>query len=768
MLFRAHILLAATAPAAAWVYPSTSSSQRHATVINAERKDKFQLQASTVYNNTGPMDPFMNSNQDFVASSSVKNIANPQDDVYFFAIDSVNLPKLNDDKEYYIELSHDNFKFRSVSFKPSSSRPDSYLAAVNYFVEASQFKQNYKSGDMNCDLKVKAQGWGISHDSVVASTSISYEDIIQTFDPDIGEDEKARGGIENNIECALTPNTKNEVIKEGTTMKLKALRQRWTNQFAYHHAPECLPKKDRDMQFYFKALLNGFPSFVTKLKVIEASQLPVPKDEADPNLKMITQFENNAEAKFQFPAEDEHVEQDIFIKLLPFFTSSTSFDEEKNTPFMGSRADTMYEVRQAIGNLLQQQQDFSTDLVIWEDYVSDAVMKRIFFSSIGQHVVKKDTEGDGYVADFMELDNFKYRPGYESYACKVRLDKNGDIRDIEDIDGTMYKPATKNDSVRDQRMWEWIKQKARSAIFTEVSNLHLVTEHYTWGNHGGTSMRMFLPKNHPFRTAFAGHFWRTAFTCAVASPILYDKNGLLARLKSFEYKGGLEDLFIKNLKEFKFKTYEEELQERGLDKCEFHAGATDGMDLHRVMVKYASGMIDELYPSEDNLQADDAMRKTYGYMAENLRGTPTEYNLKNMKKVWGETLFRVSGLHSSIGNVQAWALDPSMINMRLKKPPADGEDDSEFRWDLVAPKESIYGIALISGFAMAESPTLSQDWKHVFENDPNIFKNGVPQAYKTLRQDLDQLEQTIKARNKERKYPCADFRPSHCELSITS
>lgn len=109
-----------------------------------------------------------------------------------------------------------------------------------------------------------------------------------------------------------------------------------------------------------------------------------------------------------------------------------------------------------------------------------------------------------------------------------------------------------------------------------------------------------------------------------------------------------------------------------------------------------------------------------------------------------------------------------MINMRLKKPPAEGEDDSEFRWDLVAPKESIYGIALISGFAMAESPTLSQDWKHVFENDPNIFKNGVPQAYKTLRQDLDQLEQTIKARNKERKYPCADFRPSHCELSITS
>jgi hypothetical protein len=130
-------------------------------------------------------------------------------------------------------------------------------------------------------------------------------------------------------------------------------------------------------------------------------------------------------------------------------------------------------------------------------------------------------------------------------------------------------------------------------------------------------------------------------------------------------------------------------------------------------------------------------------------------------------MFRVSGLHSSVGNVQAWALDPSMINMRLKKPPADGEDDSEFRWDLVAPKESVFGIALISAFAMAESPTLSQDWSHVFK-DKDIFKNGVPQPYKTLREELDQLEETIRARNKNRKYPCADFRPSHCELSITS
>ena len=147
------------------------------------------------------------------------------------------------------------------------------------------------------------------------------------------------------------------------------------------------------------------------------------------------------------------------------------------------------------------------------------------------------------------------------------------------------------------------------------------------------------------------------------------------------------------------------------------------------------------------------------------------------KVKWSEQIiFRLSGLHSSIGNVQGWALDPSFMDMRLKRPPAkDGEGGwKNYRWDLVSPKESVYGIALISAFASAESPTLAQNWEHLFELSA-AFNNKIPRSYEQLREDLANLEIEITERNIKRAgddedlngvFPCVDFLPSMCELSI--
>ena len=123
-------------------------------------------------------------------------------------------------------------------------------------------------------------------------------------------------------------------------------------------------------------------------------------------------------------------------------------------------------------------------------------------------------------------------------------------------------------------------------------------------------------------------------------------------------------------------------------------------------------------------------------------------------------------MHSSIGNVKAWALDPSFINMRLKRPPADDADNvQDFRWDLVAPMESAIGVALISTFATMDSPNLSQDWSHILKEG---FGGVVPGAYNTFRKELDHLEKQITSRNDERQFPADDFLPSKCELSIAS
>lgn len=127
-------------------------------------------------------------------------------------------------------------------------------------------------------------------------------------------------------------------------------------------------------------------------------------------------------------------------------------------------------------------------------------------------------------------------------------------------------------------------------------------------------------------------------------------------------------------------------------------------------------------------------------------------------------------MHSSLGNVQAWALDPSFINMRLTRPaPEDGNaEDGKFRWDLVAPMEANFGVVMIAAFACMQSPTLDQDWEHMFTGDhaKAAFPSGAPAAYKQLHKSLTKLENDIVTRNETREFTCDDFLPSHCTLSI--
>ena len=80
---------------------------------------------------------------------------------------------------------------------------------------------------------------------------------------------------------------------------------------------------------------------------------------------------------------------------------------------------------------------------------------------------------------------------------------------------------------------------------------------------------------------------------------------------------------------------------------ECHVGATDGVGLHKVMVNYVSNLIDEIYPTVESLEADDDMRKVYGYLSGKMKGVPPEFSMANLKLVWGEVLFRVTGLHTS-------------------------------------------------------------------------------------------------------------------------
>lgn len=264
-----------------------------------------------------------------------------------------------------------------------------------------------------------------------------------------------------------------------------------------------------------------------------------------------------------------------------------------------------------------------------------------------------------------------------------------------------------------------------------------------------------------------------------------------------DYDNGYQKLLRYHLSKTKFKTLQEELQEKGLlnwkgdATCSFLALSTEGMELHDILAEYISDLIDEIYIDEEQLNSDEEMKEAYKYLVDKIDGIPEDYNIENVKKVgnvmdendlstashvltlifvvkvWGEVLWHVTGVHSSVGNVQSWSLDPTFINMRLKRPPAKFDvNDKSFRWDLVAPQEAAIGVALVSAFATMPAPFINQDWKHIFENR-TAYPEGICHAYSKLRKSLDKLEERVQKLNREREFVCTDFIPSECEISIT-
>ena len=138
-------------------------------------------------------------------------------------------------------------------------------------------------------------------------------------------------------------------------------------------------------------------------------------------------------------------------------------------------------------------------------------------------------------------------------------------------------------------------------------------------------------------------------------------------------------------------------------------------------------------------------------MVQRIRGLPPEYNLENMKIAFSEILFRVTGWHASIGNVSMYALNPSLINIRLQ--PLENKR-------FVSPKEAAIGVAMIVAVTTVDCPRLSKDWRQVFRNPSNI-------PYNKFRFALAEFERSVNQRNKKR-FINVDFHPKNAALSITS
>ena len=143
----------------------------------------------------------------------------------------------------------------------------------------------------------------------------------------------------------------------------------------------------------------------------------------------------------------------------------------------------------------------------------------------------------------------------------------------------------------------------------------------------------------------------------------------------------------------------------------------------------------------------------YSYLAKKLRGPSDSFTMDNLKMIWGEVLFRVTGVHTSIGNAAVYALEPYMVNFRVNK--AD-------RGILGGSREVSNALSFITGLTVPNSyPSLSQNWTHVM---PDIGMG----AHSQLKDDLAELGKEVDERNVARRFRNVDFHPEITEISIFS
>eukprot|EP00339_Tiarina_fusa_P008923 CAMPEP_0116999950 /NCGR_PEP_ID=MMETSP0472-20121206/2469_1 /TAXON_ID=693140 ORGANISM="Tiarina fusus, Strain LIS" /NCGR_SAMPLE_ID=MMETSP0472 /ASSEMBLY_ACC=CAM_ASM_000603 /LENGTH=800 /DNA_ID=CAMNT_0004699509 /DNA_START=105 /DNA_END=2508 /DNA_ORIENTATION=- len=633
---------------------------------------------------------------------------------------------------YYVRFLHGNGDRNSLStshsrmleplyVEQSNTKPTSCAARVDWHVRLEDVKP------LKC--KIYRTRLPFLSDELVG---------VATFSPSELEASADTAGEETVI---VAPVTRQGLAKSatGATLQLQLRRKEWSREFDIQ-----VPKPKSDIEAFFKMLQTVLPMACKKTNNPSADKLSPPHKPADPNLPMI-EFLDGA---MSFPREGECATvtrstriQMAIMNLLPF--------TDRQTPYR-NRNDGIHEVRhRTLGDLILKPREG-----LWSSLNSDATMTRVFFSSQGQFCLVKDDATGGYISDTTCFRHYKHRsrPGnkpYQPYGCKAFFDKDGAIIKIEDTDGDVYHPGDEH--------WQWAKQLARSSVFAYVAMLHIAQVHYIWGNIPGTAMRMFLEPDHPLVGDFSVHFFKTAYTCTRARYSLFDPRGILYRGTSFEYEGGLEELFKDLLVDFRFNHFPTELEKAGVADCDFLVANKDGVDLHTIMMNYVSSYVDHLYEDEEALQRDKSLRKCHKYIMANMKFVPElqaykQFNKDSVKKFWGEILFRVTGYHAAVGQVTGWALDPTMTNLRIEKKETE---------NMVATKESGIAVAMITAITTVPCPKLGEDWRQVFGED------NVPTCYDQLRKDLDDLQSIIDERNKHRDVN-VDFHPRHCALSISS
>lgn len=383
----------------------------------------------------------------------------------------------------------------------------------------------------------------------------------------------------------------------------------------------------------------------------------------------------------------------------------------------------------------------------WGNVASDESFTRFMFSNNGSSFLHKTSDGYEARLDFMR--KYDVRPGFERYGSTAFFDK--DAKPIKiDVGGEVT--AAGDDG------WEWAKLQARSSAFVACSGVHLILAHYMWASIPNVAMTKFVKPDHPIRRLMHVHFFRSANTCLNSLDTLIPERGLVHRATAFEY-AGLTSLFADSLQAFKFETFEEELKGRGHVKNDAHYPMLeDGLEYWQVLHRYVDKYIRLYYHKDQEIKDDAEWQAMTKYMAKYHHGLPEADTIDVTVKVLTECIFRVTGYHQHVGNVNISGTSPVMISDHLVK----GQNLAAVESCTILAVITALTAGMLNKLGAEQYPGITEDWSQLLLDLPSkrIF-NG-------FQADLKKLEKAIDKRNSKRAYVLNDFNPRFVKVSVSS
>ena len=388
--------------------------------------------------------------------------------------------------------------------------------------------------------------------------------------------------------------------------------------------------------------------------------------------------------------------------------------------------------------------------VVWSDPTSDRALERLAFQGLGSHrlvAVHGDPRGAAYAVDLTWMHGLPVRAGLSRYGACAYFSAQGRVVRI-------YTSHDDRDHAPGDAQWADAKWRWRCALLTAVTVAdHLGATHYLASNLMTTATREQLPQDHPLRRFLKPFEYRANDVNLDAALALSPEGGLAHRTFAFTYDG-LTRCLLRGIETTTFRTFPQMIADAGVVGLgDLFPYATDGMALFEIMRDHAKEYLDIFWPGEA-VVADSAVRAWWQALADLAPsvGLGPLNQASQVLDLLAQFMFTVTGMHSQVGNVVGYLLDPSFMSGKIR----DGSQQGD-----VQATVQLLNLAALTGLT---APPLLGDFTHLLLEDQ---KPRALAAVERFQAALRQLSVEIGERNRRREQPFETFNPTLLESSVS-